>query len=66
MEHIKDKLKYSHETILICENSISIKPDKKRTLGALKGKIKIEDNFDDDLPPTILSNPALFDIANPY
>lgn len=55
-----DRLKHTHETIVICKNGVPIGqlkeyiPNKKRILGALKGKIKIKDNFDDDLPDDVM------------
>lgn len=47
------QIEAEHETIVICRNGRPIatltgyKASKKRTLGALKGKITIKDDFDE-------------------
>ncbi len=52
----------NHEIIVICKNGIPIgqlveyKGSVKRKIGLLKGKIKISDNFDDELPDEIIKD----------
>lgn len=57
-----DKVNKNHEPIIICRNGVPVgqltefKAGSLKTLGKLKGKIKISKNFDDELPESIMKD----------
>ncbi len=57
-----ERVHKNHETFIICRNGVPVgqlteyKPQNIKTLGLLKGKIKISDDFDDDLPSEIFGD----------
>jgi prevent-host-death family protein len=57
-----DRVNKNHETIIICRNGIPVgqlttyNAPQKRTLGLMKGKIKIAENFDEELPKDLIKD----------
>lgn len=57
-----DKVNKSHEPIIICRNGTPVgqltefKSENVKTLGLLKGKVKMSSDFDADLPDEIMKD----------
>lgn len=57
-----ERVHKNHETIIICKNGVPVGQlteyivPQKRTLGLMKGKITIAENFDEDLPNDLIKD----------
>ena len=57
-----ERVHKNHETFIICRNGVPVgqlteyTPKNKKIFGVLKSKIKISDDFDDELPSEIFGD----------